>query len=118
MKHPDNTCGAPKIPSDVARTIRTSISRSRSEGGQTMEHQQAHSANDIKPIYVRVSDCKKVFGLSRSTIYVMVSRGIIRIHKYGSASLLKVSEIEAAIEGANNSANDDGGLAGGLRRTG
>ncbi len=82
-----------------------------------MEHRQTEKANEIKPIYVRVSECKKVFGLSRSTIYVMVSRGIIRIHKYGSASLLKVSEIEAAIEGANNSANDVGGLAGGLRKT-
>ncbi len=52
----------------------------------------------IKPIYVRVKDCQAVFGLGRSKIYEMVKRGEIHIHKSGSASLLKVSEVEALIE--------------------
>lgn len=58
----------------------------------------------MKPIYVRVKDSKTFFGLGRSTIYEMVARGDLHIHKSGSASLLKVEEVEALIEGRKESA--------------
>lgn len=50
------------------------------------------------PLYVRVCDSKKVFGLSRHTIYRAVNRGEITIHKRGVASLLSVAEVSAWIE--------------------
>jgi excisionase family DNA binding protein len=53
----------------------------------------------MKPIYVRVKDSKIYFGIGRTTIYEMAARGDLHIHKSGSASLLKVEEVEALIEG-------------------
>lgn len=55
---------------------------------------------DMKPLYVKVSESKAVFGLHPATIYRAVNRGTIRIHKVGSSSLLKVAEVEAFIEGS------------------
>lgn len=52
----------------------------------------------MKPIYVRMADAKTMFGISRSTLYEMQARGEIVIHKRGKTSLLKVEEIERAIE--------------------
>lgn len=64
---------------------------------------------DQPPLYIRVSDSKAVFGISRSTIYEMASRGDVRIYKVGGSALLKVSEVSAMIEGkAKGGGKDDG----------
>lgn len=54
---------------------------------------------EIKPIYVRVAEAQRMFGIGKSTIYEMRERGEITIHKRGKTSLLKVEEMERAIEG-------------------
>jgi excisionase family DNA binding protein len=54
-----------------------------------------------KPIFVRVADAKAVFGIGRSTVYEMVKRKEITIHKRGKTALLKVEEVERAIEGGD-----------------
>jgi hypothetical protein len=52
-----------------------------------------------QPIYVPVADSKKVFSVSRDTIYRAAKKGLIRIHKAQGRSLVKVSEVCAWIEG-------------------
>lgn len=54
--------------------------------------------SDVQPIYIRVSDSRSVFGISRSTIYEMAARREITIYKTGNKSLLKVAEVSAVIE--------------------
>lgn len=53
----------------------------------------------LAPLYIRVSRAPEVFGISRPTIYRLAKRGVLTIHKRGGLSLLKVSEVEAYIEG-------------------
>jgi len=60
--------------------------------------------SDQQPLYVRVSECKATFGISRSTIYEMASRGDVRIYKVGGAALLKVAEVAQMIEGGGPTA--------------
>jgi len=54
----------------------------------------------IRPVFVRIAQAPAVFGLSRSTIYEMAKSGKFKIYKAGTASLLKVEEVTAAIEAA------------------
>lgn len=49
--------------------------------------------------YCRVSDSQEVFGIHRSTIYRLASKGILTIYKRQGMSLLKVSEVAGWIEG-------------------
>lgn len=48
--------------------------------------------------YIRIAEIQDVYGISRSTIYRHVNAGKLKIRKLGSASLLKVSELEGLIE--------------------
>jgi hypothetical protein len=57
----------------------------------------------VQPIFIRISDARGMFGVSRSSIYEMHTRGEITIHKRGKTSLLKVDEMVRAIEGKNAS---------------
>lgn len=50
------------------------------------------------PIYARIAECQALFGLSRSTIYRMKSRGEITIYKKGTVSLVKIAEMVKVIE--------------------
>lgn len=50
-------------------------------------------------LYVRVSDAPRVFGVSVSTIRRRVKEGRFTIYKRGGASLLKIAEVSAWIEG-------------------
>ena len=50
-------------------------------------------------IYVPISESMTVFSISRDTIYRAAKRGDLKIHKAGSRSLLKVSEVCDWIEG-------------------
>lgn len=52
-----------------------------------------------EPLYVRVNEAPKVFGVSVATIYREAKEKRLTIHKRGSISLLKVSEMSAWIEG-------------------
>ncbi|WP_139792917.1 helix-turn-helix transcriptional regulator [Pseudophaeobacter leonis] len=59
--------------------------------------------NTDQPIYVPLADSKKVFSVSRDTIYRAAKKGLITIHKAQGRSLLKVSEVCAWIEGGAKS---------------
>ena len=52
-----------------------------------------------KPLFVRMAQCQEVFGVHRATFYRWAADGLITIHKRGAISLLKVSEVEAFLEG-------------------
>lgn len=51
----------------------------------------------VQPIYVRVTDSRKVLGVHPATIYRWAKAGRVTIHKVGSVSLLRVAEVEAMI---------------------
>ncbi len=53
-----------------------------------------------KPIYVRIAECRSVLGVSKSTIYRWIKDGSLPVHKIGAISLIKVSDFEALVEGA------------------
>lgn len=55
--------------------------------------------SEMKPLYVRIAHAPEIFGIGISTIYGMSDRGEIKIYKRGSTSLIKVEEMERAIEG-------------------
>lgn len=57
-------------------------------------------------LYVRVADSRKVFGVHPATVYRWAKAGKLTIHKVGSVSLLRVSEVHTFIR--------DGGKAEGL----
>jgi len=52
----------------------------------------------MAPIYTRVKDAPKVFGLTRTTIYRWANSGKITIHKVDGCSFLKIAEVSAIIE--------------------
>ncbi len=56
----------------------------------------------IEPLYVRVSRVQELFGLSRDTIERAHKRGKLAIHKPVGVSLIKVADLEAWIEGADD----------------
>lgn len=56
---------------------------------------------DLKPIFCRIADAKAVFGIGRSTVYEMVKRKEITIHKRGKTALLEVDEVTRAIKGGD-----------------
>ncbi len=57
------------------------------------------STTVLQPLFVRVSDCPTVFGISRATIYRWKNAGDVKIFKRGGASFVKVSEMEDLITG-------------------
>lgn len=63
---------------------------------------------DREPLYVRVNEAPKVFGVSVSMIYREAKAGRLVIYKRGSMSLLKVAEVSAWIEGKNPAAREGG----------
>jgi predicted site-specific integrase-resolvase len=52
----------------------------------------------MTPIYTRVKDAPKIFGLTRTTIYRWANAGKITIHKVDGCSFLKIAEVSAIIE--------------------
>ena len=50
-------------------------------------------------IYFRPTECPALFGISVATLYRWAAAKRITIHKAGSISLVKVADMEAAIEG-------------------
>lgn len=56
-----------------------------------------------KPIYIRLSQVQRIFGIHRTTVNRMANRGEIIIHKMGRSAFVKVSDMEAKIEGTQPS---------------
>lgn len=53
----------------------------------------------INPISMRIPDACRYTGLSRSTLYLMISRGDVEIVKMGSATLVITESLQELIEG-------------------
>jgi len=49
-------------------------------------------------LYARISECPDIFGMSRATIYRGKDKGFWKIYKLGKMSLVKISEVQEAIE--------------------
>lgn len=61
------------------------------------------SLTAITPITMRIPDACKFIGLSRSTLYVLVSAGEIETVKAGAATLVLTDSLRAFIDRRRNS---------------
>ena len=52
----------------------------------------------IQPAYLRPSEAAIYLSVSLSTIYNKKRAGLIKFYKFGGSTLLKVSELDAAVE--------------------
>lgn len=50
--------------------------------------------------YFRPGDAPEAVGISRSTIYLWKSKGLIKSHKVGRMTFFKISDVKAVIEGS------------------
>lgn len=53
---------------------------------------------DSDKIFARISECPTLFGMSRATVYRGKDKGLWKIYKLGKISLVKISEVQEAIE--------------------
>lgn len=60
----------------------------------------------LTPLYARVNEAPRVFGVGRDTVYRPARAGRLTIHKMGAASLIRVAEMEALIEASEKSLGD------------
>ena len=58
----------------------------------------AARAEKIQPAYLRPSEAAIYLSVSLSTIYNKKRAGLIKFYKFGGSTLLKVSELDAAVE--------------------
>jgi excisionase family DNA binding protein len=52
----------------------------------------------IKPAYLKPKEAAQYLSVSTSMIYALKGAGILKFYKLGGATLLKVSELDAAVE--------------------
>jgi excisionase family DNA binding protein len=68
---------------------------------QTKLHAKAGSSSDsahaIEPITMRVPDACRFIGISRSTLYVLISEGEVEIVKLGCSTLVLTESLKALI---------------------
>lgn len=55
---------------------------------------------DTQPVYIRVSQVKTQYGISRYKVYRLKEEGRLTIHKLDGAALVKVADLVGLIEGA------------------
>ncbi|WP_295045149.1 helix-turn-helix domain-containing protein [uncultured Paracoccus sp.] len=53
------------------------------------------------PIFVRMFQVQEVFGIHRVTVYRLARAGKIKIHKRGTSSFVRASDMIALIEGGD-----------------
>ena len=65
----------------------------------TTEHLgERHERSPIEPIAMRVTDACRYVGISRSTLYVLISRHEIEIIKLGSSTLVLTASLRGLVE--------------------
>lgn len=68
---------------------------------QTNLHREAGASSDsahaFEPITMRVPDACRYIGISRSTLYVLISEGEIEIVKLGCSTLVLTASLKALI---------------------
>jgi excisionase family DNA binding protein len=52
----------------------------------------------MKPGYLRPEEAAQYLSVSLSTIYNKKRAGLLKFYKFGGSTLLKVSELDAAVE--------------------
>ena len=52
----------------------------------------------MKPGYLKPKEAAKYLSVSVSTLYALKGEGIVKFYKLGGSILLKVSELDAAVE--------------------
>lgn len=52
----------------------------------------------MKPGYLKPKEAAEYLSVSVSTLYALKGAGVIKFYKLGGATLLKVSELDAAVE--------------------
>ena len=52
----------------------------------------------MKPGYLKPKEAAKYLSVSVSTLYALKGEGVVKFYKLGGSILLKVSELDAAVE--------------------
>jgi excisionase family DNA binding protein len=52
----------------------------------------------MKPGYLKPKEAAEYLSISVSSLYALKGAGVIKFYKLGGATLLKVSELDAAVE--------------------
>lgn len=55
--------------------------------------------SEQKPIYVKVSECKALYSLTRYSLYRYEKAGKLKIHRGTGVNMVKVADLEDLIEG-------------------
>ena len=52
----------------------------------------------MKPSYLKPKEAAEYLSVSVATLYALKGEGIVKFYKLGGSTLLKVSELDAAVE--------------------
>ncbi len=52
----------------------------------------------MKPGYVKPKEAAEYLSVSVATLYALKGEGVIKFYKLGGSTLLKISELDAAVE--------------------
>jgi excisionase family DNA binding protein len=52
----------------------------------------------IQPAYLKPKEAAEYLSVSVATLYALKGEGIVKFYKLGGSTLLKVSELDAAVE--------------------
>jgi excisionase family DNA binding protein len=52
----------------------------------------------MKPAYLKPKEAAEYLSVSVATLYALKGEGIVKFYKLGGSTLLKVSELDAAVE--------------------
>jgi excisionase family DNA binding protein len=52
----------------------------------------------MKPGYLKPKEAAEYLSISRPTLYALKGQGVIKFYKLGGSILVKVSELDAAVE--------------------
>jgi excisionase family DNA binding protein len=58
----------------------------------------AKEGEKIRPAYLKPKEAAQYLSVSVSLIYALKGAGVLKFYKLGGATLLKVSELDAAVE--------------------
>lgn len=93
---PSGTLGA--NPSEGGRRQHDSFQGDRAGGSGNVSAQQQTEGREMKPAYLKPKEAAEYLSVSVSTLYSLKGEGIVKFYKLGGSILLKVSELDAAVE--------------------
>jgi excisionase family DNA binding protein len=93
---PSGTLGA--NPSKGGRRQHDSFQGDRAGGSGNVSAQQQTEGREMKPGYLKPKEAAEYLSISRPTLYALKGQGVIKFYKLGGSILVKVSELDAAVE--------------------